>query len=446
MDRWAPDPGASRAVLIGTSAHSSPALPRLPEVQANLAVLADGLANPAAGSVAREHCRVLHNPASPLEAVREIRTAVQQAADLLLVYYCGIVGRDPDGPLHLALPGTEPGLAQWSALTLPPLLRLLASGPAKAVVLVIDGRTVTDDAGLGDQPPGTLFGPLDHAVPFVLAGFAPATAIDAGLGMAHLPTGLTADVLALTRQPEPLSLGELALRLGAPDRPGKVRVLPQDAAGAAVLRTGRAAAAVDGPVDLTPLTAPSGVKVTLHQRPPGPRGAVAAFGCLSVIGLIAGVVGGIVTHDGVLIAATGAALPVAFVGLVAGSTTRREQLQISGAGVMLLAYEDSAVVHRISVGWRDVEALTVLDGEAATSRGRKGRPVVLRLRPGAVPAVSWNLTPDSAGKRKKYRRAEIPGWLVLTNLHAIGATEADIRDAMGQVGVGSLYHAPRELL
>lgn len=449
MDRWFPDPGASRAVLVGVSAHSSPELPHLPEAQANLIAFADSLTHPEVGPILREHCRVLHNPASQLDVAREIREAAQQATDLLLVYYCGNVGRDPDGPLHLTLPGTEPGLAQWSALTVPSLLRLMASARAKAAVLIVDGHSPASDyTRFGDEPPGTLFGPLDYAVPFALAGFAPAADIEADLRTTRAVTGLTAEVLALTGRPEPLPLGEVALRLNTPARPGKVRVLSQDATGAVIVRTGPApAAGIAEPADLTPLTAPNSREaVKLDRDPPEPRGAVAGLGCLGTLGLIGGLVAGIVTHDGALIVSTAVALPVALVGTIAGSTTRRDQLQISGTGVTLLAHEDRTVVHRISVSWRDVEALTVLDGEMRTSRGKKGRPVVLRLRPGAVPAVSWNLSPDTAGKRRRHQRAEIPGWLVLTNLRAIGATEADVRAAMGQAGVGSLYHGPRELL
>jgi hypothetical protein len=85
-----PDPALSRAILIGTSHFEHrDQLQDLPAVQRNLTALAGTLTDPVHGILTEEHCAVLRDPASPKSFMQALQTAVDQASDLLLVYYAG---------------------------------------------------------------------------------------------------------------------------------------------------------------------------------------------------------------------------------------------------------------------------------------------------------------------------------------------------------------------
>jgi hypothetical protein len=150
-----PDPGASRAVLIGSSKFDH--LEQLPAVANNLTALAEALSLPTSWGLAPQNCVVVSNPASNDEVMAELRSAVEQAHDTLLVYYAGHGLIDLQNALQLALPKSRQG---WvgSALPYDWLRQAVLAGPADRHVLVLDCcfgglalGTMAGTPGLADQ-------------------------------------------------------------------------------------------------------------------------------------------------------------------------------------------------------------------------------------------------------------------------------------------------------
>ncbi|MEU3997999.1 caspase family protein [Streptomyces fungicidicus] len=106
-----PDPGASRAVLIGTSRYRH--LEQLPAVSNNLRALAGLLSSPVSLHLPAQHVRVVENPAAGQSAVGAVRQAAAEATDTLIVYFAGHGSVDADA-LSLALPDTEYGRIETS--------------------------------------------------------------------------------------------------------------------------------------------------------------------------------------------------------------------------------------------------------------------------------------------------------------------------------------------
>ncbi|WP_079141698.1 caspase family protein [Streptomyces sp. LUP30] len=130
-----PDPGASRALLIGSSQFDH--LEQLPAVANNLTALAEALCLPTAWGLPPQNCVVMLNPASNDEVMEELRSAVEHARDTLLVYYAGHGLIDLQNALQLALPKSH---QQWvgSALPYDWLRQAVLAGPAERHVLVLD--------------------------------------------------------------------------------------------------------------------------------------------------------------------------------------------------------------------------------------------------------------------------------------------------------------------
>ncbi|MFH9688545.1 transporter substrate-binding domain-containing protein [Streptomyces sp. NPDC021019] len=101
-----PDPGASRAVLVGTSRYQH--LEQLPAVSNNLRALAALLSGPLSLRLPPQHVTVVENPAAAHTVVSEVRRAAAEATDTLIVYFAGHGLIDPQETLSLALPHTEP--------------------------------------------------------------------------------------------------------------------------------------------------------------------------------------------------------------------------------------------------------------------------------------------------------------------------------------------------
>src|SRR5690349_13355329 len=101
-----PDPGRSRAVLIGTSTYHH--LGNLPAVHNNLAGFRDVLIDPALGRLPADKCTVLEEPPSGLDVYRLLRKDATAAEDMLLVYFAGhgLIGNRNE--LYLCLPNTNP--------------------------------------------------------------------------------------------------------------------------------------------------------------------------------------------------------------------------------------------------------------------------------------------------------------------------------------------------
>ncbi len=72
-----PDPGASRAVLIGTSRYRH--LEQLPAVSNNLRALAGLLTGPVSLHLPAQHVSVVENPAAGQSAVGAVRQAAAEA-------------------------------------------------------------------------------------------------------------------------------------------------------------------------------------------------------------------------------------------------------------------------------------------------------------------------------------------------------------------------------
>ncbi|MFG3480122.1 caspase family protein [Streptomyces sp. NPDC047980] len=102
-----PDPGASRAVLIGTSRYDH--LEQLPAVSNNLTALTGILQGPHTLRLPPGHVTVVENASHNHMPVTAVREAAAEATDTLLVYFAGHGLVDPHGALNLALPHTQPG-------------------------------------------------------------------------------------------------------------------------------------------------------------------------------------------------------------------------------------------------------------------------------------------------------------------------------------------------
>ncbi|MET9793776.1 caspase family protein [Streptomyces canus] len=102
-----PDPGASRAVLVGTSRFEY--LEPLPAVANNLRALADLLCSPLSLQLPAQHVTVVEDPAAAHTVVGAVRQAATGASDTLIVYFAGHGLVDAQDQLVLALPHTEFG-------------------------------------------------------------------------------------------------------------------------------------------------------------------------------------------------------------------------------------------------------------------------------------------------------------------------------------------------
>jgi len=102
-----PDPGASRAVLVGTSRYEH--LEQLPAVSQNVQALAGLLCGPLSLQLPARHVTVVENPVAAQVVVGEVRQAAAEASDTLIVYFAGHGLVDAQDQLVLALPHTEFG-------------------------------------------------------------------------------------------------------------------------------------------------------------------------------------------------------------------------------------------------------------------------------------------------------------------------------------------------
>ncbi|MEU3288677.1 caspase family protein [Streptomyces longwoodensis] len=102
-----PDPGASRAVLVGTSQYEH--LEQLPAVSNNVQALADLLRGPLSLQLPDRHVTAVENPVAAHAVLGELRRAATEASDTLIVYFAGHGLVDAQDQLVLALPHTEFG-------------------------------------------------------------------------------------------------------------------------------------------------------------------------------------------------------------------------------------------------------------------------------------------------------------------------------------------------
>lgn len=130
-----PDPGASRAVLIGSSRFDH--LEQLPAVANNLTALAEALCLPTSWGLPPQNCVVVSNPVSNDEVMAELRSAAKQARDTLLVYYAGHGLIDLQNALQLALPKSHQRRVE-SGLPYDYVRQAVLDGPAERQVIVLD--------------------------------------------------------------------------------------------------------------------------------------------------------------------------------------------------------------------------------------------------------------------------------------------------------------------
>ncbi|MFJ6691552.1 caspase domain-containing protein [Streptomyces sp. NPDC091294] len=102
-----PDPGASRAVLVGTGCYEH--LEQLPAVSNNLRALQGLLCGPLSLQLPARHVTVVEDPVAAHTVVGAVRQAAAEATDTLIVYFAGHGLVDAQDQLSLALPHTEFG-------------------------------------------------------------------------------------------------------------------------------------------------------------------------------------------------------------------------------------------------------------------------------------------------------------------------------------------------
>ncbi|MGW6489650.1 caspase family protein [Streptomyces sp. NPDC055056] len=151
-----PDPGASRAVLVGTSRYQY--LEQLPAVSNNLKALAGLLRGPLTLNLPPEHVSVVENVQDLPTVMDAIRQVARDATDTLIVYFAGHGLVDAQDELGLALPHTQTGRIE-TVLPYDWLRRvLLEESRAERHVVILDccysGRALgrmSAAPGLADQ-------------------------------------------------------------------------------------------------------------------------------------------------------------------------------------------------------------------------------------------------------------------------------------------------------
>lgn len=144
-----PDPSRSRVVLVGVPEYEDPALGDVPQIRNNVTDLLAVLTDPDLGGLAAEHCRVAPWRSSVAEVGRLLRTAAQEAEDLLLFYYSGhgmlsALRRE----LYLGVYASEHEAPSFSALPFHAVRDAWIRSPATSRVVILDccfsGRAIGD--------------------------------------------------------------------------------------------------------------------------------------------------------------------------------------------------------------------------------------------------------------------------------------------------------------
>ncbi|MGP3924568.1 caspase family protein [Streptomyces sp. 8N616] len=165
-----PDPRRSRALLIGASQYANAELFDLPVVPDTLYDLTAALTDPKHGVISEEHCTVICDEGDVRQVGRVLRSTVEAAEDLLLVYYTGhglVGGRRHE--LYLALTESEESAPAFNSLAYDNLRDAVLDSPASLKVIVLDccfsGRAIT--GSLADAST-TLLGQIEVDGSYVL--------------------------------------------------------------------------------------------------------------------------------------------------------------------------------------------------------------------------------------------------------------------------------------
>ncbi|WP_049715550.1 caspase family protein [Streptomyces caatingaensis] len=150
-----PEPGLSRAVLIGVSTYTH--LDDLPGVANNLPALAEVVCGPSGWGLDTEHCTVVAEPTCLEQMLEPVSAAARAARDTLFVYFAGHGLLNQQQELHLGLPDSRPGLGR-TAVPYAWLREAIGEGRADRHVIVLDccfsGRALGSMSGpdaLADQ-------------------------------------------------------------------------------------------------------------------------------------------------------------------------------------------------------------------------------------------------------------------------------------------------------
>ncbi|MER5385504.1 tetratricopeptide repeat protein [Streptomyces sp. NPDC002688] len=144
-----PNPGRSRAVLLGTAAYTEdPLLPNVPAVRNNVSDLQRLLTEGRPGAFSAETTRVVLDPATPRDLGLPLLEAARQAEDVFLVYYAGhgMVGPERR-ELYLGLAKSVADAPSFTAFPFQGIREAFLASPARNRVLILDccfsGRAIT---------------------------------------------------------------------------------------------------------------------------------------------------------------------------------------------------------------------------------------------------------------------------------------------------------------
>lgn len=156
------EPGAARAVLLGTAQYHDERLPPIPVVGRCLEDLREVLTDPDTGIVRPEHCTVLLDEPDMPSLGRRLGQAMSGARDLLVVYFVGhgIVGRRHE--LYLGMRDTDLDDPAFGSLSYVALRDRILDSPAKTKIVVLDccysGRAMGEPMA---DPVSAVVGQLD---------------------------------------------------------------------------------------------------------------------------------------------------------------------------------------------------------------------------------------------------------------------------------------------
>jgi hypothetical protein len=153
-----PDPGRSRAVLIGASTYVH--LEPLPAIRNNLNDFRDVLINPTLGGLDADKCTIIEEPSSGVDVYRAIRRDAEAAEDTLLVYFAGHGRTGARNELYLCVRETNPEELLFTSLPYNELREVVADSRATKKVVILDccfsGRAIADQGGDGESIVGQI--------------------------------------------------------------------------------------------------------------------------------------------------------------------------------------------------------------------------------------------------------------------------------------------------
>ncbi|MFD5933531.1 caspase family protein [Streptomyces sp. NPDC060333] len=148
-----PDPGASRAVLVGIDKYRH--LPSLRPVGQGRDRMAELLRDPTVWGLERRHVTVLGPQASRDDILTAIKSAARETTDTFLLYFAGHGLRSRGGSaqqLHLALTGADDEHPQIGSIAYPDIRDILTAGhQARRKIVLLDCCYSGLAGGMGQQ-------------------------------------------------------------------------------------------------------------------------------------------------------------------------------------------------------------------------------------------------------------------------------------------------------